>query len=96
MKSRIVGNSCSDKYDSNSNSDTDDSSSEGDEEITGNDADDEDSFDDGDDLFDNLVNISASMFHEMRAFDSVNNFILANERRFPSDQAILAPYFVPK
>ena len=96
MKSRIVGYSCSDKYDSNSNSDTDDSSSEGDEEITGNDADDEDSFDDGDDLFDNLVNISASMFHEMRVFDSVNNSILANERRSPCDQAILAPYFVPE
>ena len=95
MKSRIVGYSCPDKYDSNSNSDTDDSSSEGDEEITGNDADDEDSFD-GDDLFDNLVNISASMFHEMRVFDSVNNSILANERRSPSDQAILAPYFVPE
>ena len=92
-KSRIVGYSCPDKYDSNSNSDTDDSSFEGDEEITGNYADDED---DGDDLFDNLVNISASMFHEMRVFDSVNNSILANERRSPSDQAILAPYFVPE
>ena len=96
MKSQIVGYSCPDKYDSNCNSDTDDSSSEGDEEITGNDADDEDSFDDGDDPFDNLVNISASMLHGMWVFDSVNNSILANERRFPSDQAILAPYFVPK
>ena len=91
MKSRIVVYSCPDKYDSNSNSDTDDNSFEGDEEITGNDADDED---DGDDLFDNLVNISASMFHEMRVFDSVNNSIIAYERRSPSDQAILAPYFV--
>ena len=96
MKSRMVGYSCPDKYDLNSNSDTDDSSSEGAEEITGNDADDEDSFDDGDDLFDNLVNISASMFHGMRVFDSVNNSILANERRSLSDQAILAPYFIPK
>ena len=96
MKSRIVGYSCPDKYDSNFNSDTDDSSSEGDEEITGNDADDEDSFADDDDLFDNLVNISASTFLGMRVFDSVNNSILANEGRPPSDQAILAPYFVPK
>ena len=96
MKPRIVGYSCPDKYDSNFNSDTDDSSSEGVEEITGNDADDEDSFADDDDLFDNLVNISASTFHGMRVFDSVNNSILANEEMSPSDQAILAPYFVPK
>ena len=96
MKSRIVGYSCSNKYDSDFNSDTDDSSSEGDEEITGNDADNEDSFDDDDDLFDNLVNISASTFHGMRVFSSVNNSILANEGRSPSDQPILAPYFVPK
>ena len=96
MKSGIIGYSCPDKYDSNSNSDTDDSSSEGDEEITGNDADDEDSFDDDDDLFDNLVNISASMFHGIGVFDSVNNSILANERRSPSDQEILAPCFVSK
>ena len=96
MKSRIVGYSCPDKYHSNFNSDTDDSSSEGDEEITGNDADDEDSFDDDDDLFDYLVNISASMFHGMRLFDSVNNSILANEGRSPSDQLFLAPYFIPK
>ena len=60
-------------------------------EITENDADDKDSFDDGDDLFDNLVNISASMFHEIRLFDSVNNSILTNERLSPSDQAILSP-----
>ena len=98
MKSRIVGYSYSDKYDSDFNSDTDDSSSEGDEEITGNDADKEHSFDDDDDddLFDNLVNISASTFHGMRVFDSVNNSILANEERSPSDQPIFAPYFDPK
>ena len=85
----IVAYSCPDKYHSNCNWDTDDSTSQPDEQITGNDADDEHSFDDGDHLFDNLLNISASIFHGMRLFDSVTNCLLANQRSSPSDHLFL-------
>ena len=85
----IVAYSSPDKYHSNCNSGRDDSTYQRDEQITANDADNEHSFDDGDHLFDNLVNISASIFHGMRLFDSVNNSILAKQRSSPSDQLFL-------